>query len=767
MVCANKLKSYKLQAGRGTSLIDVLFGISIFLIAFLGIFGVFRLSTELVVTNKAKVGALALANEQMEFLRSLSYDNVGTVGGIPTGNIPQLETIALNQTAYSRRTFIQYVDAPQDGLGALDENGITADYKVVKVEMSWSARGREQTLSLVSNIMPKGMESFAGGGTLRINVFNAFASPVPSAEVTVVNSGTIPPINVTTFTNVGGSVSFPGSPAASGYEITAAKSLYSTARTYDADAGNPNPDPGHLSVVEGETTTSSFAIDLLSSKTVNTYRHVFIYYVRTTGNDSNSGRAPDDAFATIGQAASLAQAGDIVYVGAGTYTETVAPLYSGAAGFPISYIADTGGSATGDAGAVILDGFIDGGAGDLCYAFDLSAGRSYLVIEGFEATRYRDCHGGDATYYFIGNSNNNIYRNLIAHDTQRDGIRLDGIGNLLENCLVYNVSDDGVSALSNLSNSAIQNCTFAGIGGHAVDLTAGDGTNIFENNIIDGAIEGDKGLYLWNYNDWTQGALSGVGNFSANPVFAATSTNDFHLQQMAAGQSTTSPAVDAGSDIASAFNLDIQTTRTDNIADSGQVDVGYHYIAAPALFSVPAPAALENIPFSMRGGKTIGSDGAGAPIYKYSANLQTDSSGTVSINNLEWDNYVITLDNAGIGYDIARSCAPQPVPLAPGASTTTDISLAPYSQNSLLVSVYSTSGELLSGARVRLYRAGFDHSAETGSCGQVFFRDLSKGTIELGNPYSITASLAGYQNTSVSDVVIEGASKIAVTLDTL
>ena len=52
---------------------------------------------------------------------------------------------------------------------------------------------------------------------------------------------------------------------------------------------------------------------------------------------------------------------------------------------------------------------------------------------------------------------------------------------------------------------------------------------------------------------------------------------DFHLSQIAAGQGSDSPCVDAGSDWAANLGMDDKTTRTDGVPDSGWVDMGYHY----------------------------------------------------------------------------------------------------------------------------------------------------------------------------------------------
>ena len=74
------IKYYKRNTERGTSFIDIIIGLALVALVFWGIAGTFILAINLISTMKAKTGALTLATEQIEFLRSLSYDNVGTIG---------------------------------------------------------------------------------------------------------------------------------------------------------------------------------------------------------------------------------------------------------------------------------------------------------------------------------------------------------------------------------------------------------------------------------------------------------------------------------------------------------------------------------------------------------------------------------------------------------------------------------------------------------------------------------------------------------------
>ena len=290
-----------LKKNTGFSLIESLIGTALMLAVFVSIFGVFNLSIKMVEKTKAKAGAVALANEKMEMIRNLPYKDVGTVGGMVPGGIPQTETVFLNGIEYTRRVDIRYVDDPKDGEGASDENGIEADYKVARVELSW--RGGAKPIVFVSNIVPKGIETIEGGGTLKINVFDASVLPVASALVHIENPNTDPPISTDVYTNTQGMVVFPGVAASSGYEVTVSKDGYSSARTYGADAVNVSPDPGHISIFEGETTEVSFVIDKISSKTVRTFEPIKQFVWSDTFDDWS--KVSDYASTTASGAAAI------------------------------------------------------------------------------------------------------------------------------------------------------------------------------------------------------------------------------------------------------------------------------------------------------------------------------------------------------------------------------------------------------------------------------------------------------------------------------
>lgn len=254
----------------GFSFVEMLVTAALVALVFGGLFGSINSMIKLISNSKAKAGATALAVEQIEYIRSLPYDSIGTVSGVPAGALLQNSTTSLNGLVYSKRILVEYVDDPADGFGVADSNGILADYKRVKVEISWQNNVSSSSIALVTSIMPVGIESTAGGGTIRVNVFDALALPVSNAAVRFYNDSTTSTIDTTRYTNAEGIAYLAGAPAAANYQITATKSGYSTDGTTQATTSNPNPTTQPIAVAVSAISTMDFQIDLLSGLTIET-----------------------------------------------------------------------------------------------------------------------------------------------------------------------------------------------------------------------------------------------------------------------------------------------------------------------------------------------------------------------------------------------------------------------------------------------------------------------------------------------------------------
>jgi hypothetical protein len=368
---------------RGVTLVDVLVGSALVLVVFLGLFAIIRASLAVSSLAKLRNTATAIATTRMEYVRSLAYGSVGTVGGIPAGVVPQFATSTIDGVEYVTRTFIEYADDPADGEGASDENGIITDYKHVKVSTVYTTNATERDVTLVSNFAPPGIETTTGGGTLRIEVVNSLGAPVAGASVRIVNDVLSPSVDVTTFSNANGIVYLPGAATSTQYEVEVTKAGYSTAETYARDAVNVNPTPGFLTVAESQTTVGTFAIDQLATLTIRTFSPVAPEITRDSFDDA-TGITSSSNTAVAGSALGLSGAPGSYPASGSAVSVSVAPEH-------LSVWTSASSTVTAPPGTSALL-FIEDGNGNLISDTDLSgnsAGFSGEVdLSGVSTTTY-------------------------------------------------------------------------------------------------------------------------------------------------------------------------------------------------------------------------------------------------------------------------------------------------------------------------------------------------------------------------------------------
>ena len=252
---------------KGFTLIESVIGIALMLIIFLGIFGVYQLGFKVISNSRARITAIALSNQKLELARNLSYNDVGTIGGIPSGVIPETEIISRNNIKYTVKTTVIYIDDLFDGMAPVDS--LPNDYKKVKVKTSWQSPFSGEIV-LITDVAPKGLETSVGGGNLLITIFNAFGISVPQADIHVVNNSINPPVDVYYQTNDEGQYLVAGAPASvASYEIIVSKAGYSVDRTYGT-VEVANPETPHATVIEGSLTQISFSIDMVADFLVDT-----------------------------------------------------------------------------------------------------------------------------------------------------------------------------------------------------------------------------------------------------------------------------------------------------------------------------------------------------------------------------------------------------------------------------------------------------------------------------------------------------------------
>jgi len=151
---------------------------------------------------------------------------------------------------------------------------------------------------------------------------------------------------------------------------------------------------------------------------------------------------------------------------------------------------------------------------------------------------------------------------------------------------------------------------------------------------------------------------------------------------------------------------------------------------------------LGNVQFRLRGNKLIGVDASAQLVYKYDEILTTNSSGNISLSNMEWDVYQISMPSP-TSYDIAGTTPLLPLNLLPKGTISSTFALESHTTHSLLVIIKDPSQNLIASASARLYNGGFDQTQATGrqedpDFGQTLFSGLTEST------YQIQATASGY-----------------------
>lgn len=265
------LNKHKLRSG--LTVVEALVAVAIFVAISVGIYGGYTSIFKLVAYAKVRTLAMVVANEQVEIARTLPYDQVGVVQGIPPGLLLPDQQVVKDGIAFQVEISVRNIDDDFDGtIGGAPNDLAPADYKQLEVSVGCAACTKFATTTVTSIIAPKNLESTGTNGALFIHVFDANGNPVPNAAVRVVNS--LVGIDINEVTNNDGTLELVDVPPGTfAYAITVSKAGYSSARTYSAtDPDNPNPVVLHSTVATGALTEISLSIDRLSTLSLRTVR---------------------------------------------------------------------------------------------------------------------------------------------------------------------------------------------------------------------------------------------------------------------------------------------------------------------------------------------------------------------------------------------------------------------------------------------------------------------------------------------------------------
>ncbi len=152
--------------------------------------------------SRERTLAEQIAADQVESIRRLPYDDVGTVSGNPPGTVAASRTVTQNGLTATVSTQISYVNDPTPTSYATGAN-----YKRVTVTVTRVRDGKQLT-RVVTNIAPPARAPYGGINNAIVNVQvldYALLTAVPGASVTIANG---PSPSRTDVTDSTGTVSF-------------------------------------------------------------------------------------------------------------------------------------------------------------------------------------------------------------------------------------------------------------------------------------------------------------------------------------------------------------------------------------------------------------------------------------------------------------------------------------------------------------------------------------------------------------------------------
>jgi parallel beta-helix repeat protein len=328
----------------------------------------------------------------------------------------------------------------------------------------------------------------------------------------------------------------------------------------------------------------------------------FTLYVRVTGSDANDGLEPSRALRSVGRAATIARAKTRIVVGPGTYPESDIGVPKLAPAGPVEFVADPSGMMTGDSVGPVL---VDAGGSDTGFLIE---GRCAELIDGFVVT-----NALSAGIQVRGGSNRAVVENNTVFSNAKRGIQVDASDDVqISNNLVYANGTGGIQVGGNpgSARAIVQNNTCYLNGQNGIQIgTAGapspaarirfnimqgngkNGIQLDDNDHIGVSQPGYTAQYNVNADRYGSGTPDPVSDLKIDPLLTDPSgpdgllggdgfrDDDFHLSQLAAGQSIDSLAVDYAPVTAKSVALDRRSTRTDTVPDTDKLDLGYHYPA--------------------------------------------------------------------------------------------------------------------------------------------------------------------------------------------
>lgn len=248
------------NSAAGFTLVELAVSVTILGIIAVSFLVLFTSLVRSTIVAKRQAMASTLATNQMEYLKSLPYDNLAVAGGsiYSPSPLPATITKKVHGVTYTITTSVNYVDDAFDGcasyptqqlkelycrnypppVGSPSPDLNPQDYKIARVSVTDPSHARLAWVD--TQISARVAETASATGALFVSVIDGNGNKVSGATVTVVNTTVTPNVNVADSTDSNGTAVFYGLPPDTtnyDYQITAAKAGYSTLMTIPPAGG--------------------------------------------------------------------------------------------------------------------------------------------------------------------------------------------------------------------------------------------------------------------------------------------------------------------------------------------------------------------------------------------------------------------------------------------------------------------------------------------------------------------------------------------------
>jgi prepilin-type N-terminal cleavage/methylation domain-containing protein len=173
---------------RGFSLIEVLVSIMVLAIVAGGLAAGLTATSAALGRSKADAIADKLASSEIEVVRRMSYDDVGTVGGNPVGDLVADRNVTRDGAAFRVQDKVVYVDNPAPG-----GSQTRIDYKSVQVIVTPVAAG-SKSVTQTTLVAPPTYASIAGKSAITVSTMDKITGAAIAGSAITVTGGPSPTV---------------------------------------------------------------------------------------------------------------------------------------------------------------------------------------------------------------------------------------------------------------------------------------------------------------------------------------------------------------------------------------------------------------------------------------------------------------------------------------------------------------------------------------------------------------------------------------------